>query len=284
LPRKNPHALQLFIQRVFQAVYPATKFKVVSTVGYAGTKNENFLFHSGYSIANKKVLVLDSTYYATMNFIYYTTMLIQELADKLSKMPRQSKTLLVAIDGHGGSGKSLFATYLKTSVELAGSVATIIPLDGFSRKKTEDDYIALKDYPEVRTPYRIDTQRLTREVLLPLRSNKAAVYTKEDWWDKNKASQQTIPLGGVVIIEGCYALMLELRPFYDFSILIDIPKSQSKEQAIKRDIGLGADPRTNPLLWEEIYYPQEERYMAATKPHKATNLIITKFNEKELNY
>jgi uridine kinase len=209
-------------------------------------------------------------------------MFFKQLAENLISMQSENKVFLVAVDGHGGSGKSLFAKRLADALKTAGVFSDIVPIDGFPLQEKDSDFLTLKDYPEVKTPFKIDAQRLIQEVLEPLRSGKVSNYEIRDWWSKNKHTTHTLQPKGLIIVEGSYSLLPELRSYYDFTIFIDTPLKQSRDQAVNRDVSLGADMKTNPLLWEEIYHPQEVKYMESAKPKEVANLVISGFNDTEI--
>src|SRR5205823_4119470 len=100
-----------------------------------------------------------------------------EFAGALARRQPRSRALLVAIDGLGGSGKSTFAALLEGALRRAGLTAvTTVPADGFVMNLREEDWVPLPSMPGERAPYRIDGERLRREVLEPLRRGLPAQF------------------------------------------------------------------------------------------------------------
>jgi uridine kinase len=181
-----------------------------------------------------------------------------DLASQLLGRRKDGRAFIIAIDGHGGTGKSTFSKWLCSELEKAGESVSIISTDEFPLRSAVK---SLKDYPEVKTAYAIDFNRLKIEVLEPLKSGKEFSYKSCDWWDAKKDFLKTLEGDGFVIIEGCYSLRDELRGFYDYKIFIDVALRQAQSQASARDISNGGNDVIAPLLWQEIYYPHEVQYM-----------------------
>src|SRR5690349_4881404 len=126
-----------------------------------------------------------------------------EYAGLLARRQLGSRALLVAIDGYGGSGKSTFTALLEGALRRAGLTAvTTVPADGFVMNLREEDWRPLPSMPGVGAPYRIDGDRLRREVLEPLRGGSAAQFVHRDWWYPEKAEMRIVPSQGIVLIEG----------------------------------------------------------------------------------
>jgi hypothetical protein len=91
-------------------------------------------------------------------------------AGSLAKRQPNGRALLVAIDGYGGSGKSTFAALLHGALRGAGiTIVTTVEADGFVMNLREEDWRPIPSMPGMRAPYRIDLDRLRRELLEPLR-------------------------------------------------------------------------------------------------------------------
>ena len=111
-----------------------------------------------------------------------------EFAGLLAQRQPGSRALLVAIDGYGGSGKSTFAAFLQGALRNAAlSAVTTVPADGFVMNLREEDWRPLPSMPGIRAPYRIDGDRLRREVLEPLRRGSMAQFVHRDWWNAESA-------------------------------------------------------------------------------------------------
>ncbi len=113
------------------------------------------------NLGESHILALKSSYHE-LDVRTFDTIHMMEMLNKLVKgiktLPRKQKTLLVAIDGRGGSGKSSLAEQLKQNLENV----TTVHLDYFA-------------YPET------DRDRLLNQVILPLQADNKANYQRFDW-------------------------------------------------------------------------------------------------------
>src|SRR2546427_6468557 len=121
------------------------------------------------------------------------TQTFTEFARFLAKRQHGGRVLLVAIDGYGGSGKSTFANILHGALRRAGvTPVTTVEADGFVMNLREEDWRPLPSMPGMRAPYRIDVERLCREVLEPLRRGLPAQFVHRDWWYAEQAKVRIV--------------------------------------------------------------------------------------------
>src|SRR5271169_4355907 len=117
---------------------------------------------------------------------------------------RQSKTLLVAIDGHGGAGKSTLARKIGRGVE----DVTIVSLDDFSS-------------PSV---LGWDQDRFRSQVLRPRLAGQQGRYQRWDWDTDKGAEWHDVPTGGTVVVEGVSSTRTELGNPWDLTVWVDAPE------------------------------------------------------------
>jgi uridine kinase len=197
-----------------------------------------------------------------------------EYARLLAKRQPGGRALLVAIDGLGGSGKSTFTACLEGALRSTGLTAvTVVPADGFVMNQREEDWRPLPSMPEMRAPYRIDVDRLRREVLEPLHRGSAAQFVYRDWWNAERAEVRIVPSQGIVLVEGAYTLHGCLRDFYDERIFLECPKALALERALARDIPPGEDS-VGELTWKEIHAPAEAAYVREQNPRAAAHVVV----------
>ena len=178
---------------------------------------------------------------------------------KISELDSDYATKLVAIDGRGGSGKSSFTKALVS----INPEYQIIQIDHFPC--TAEDYA----FHDSGTQTRIDTSRIINEAIEPLLAGDIARYSTTCWWGSNKQQNAlSVKPEGVVLLEGCYALLPILRKYYSYSIWIDCAASVALKRAIKRD---GEESRE---AWENAYYLNEESYIKKFNPKESANLIV----------
>jgi len=184
--------------------------------------------------------------------------------DKILNLINECKTdnysPIIAIDGHGGSGKSRLAKELANK----DSSISIIHFDDFycsSFTKYKND----QNLPE------FDWQRLEEEVLIPIRNDKDAKYQRYDW-ELNRLNEWIeVVAGKIIIIEGVYSLTSKLQKYYDFKIWVDCPLEIRLNRAKARD----KEYMTNTMdLWLNNWIPRENNYVLSEKPYNYANLII----------
>ena len=202
-------------------------------------------------------------------------MTTKEIADKIQQKKAGMKLFLVAIDGHGGSGKTTLVNDLIKLLEPLSLLVQVVPMDAFIAVEPRSEWKTLKNYPKASTPYKIDTERLKREVLEPLKSGHVATYTfHKDWWNTLASEKMTIAPEGIVIIEGCYSLTRSLRDYYDYKIFVDCSLAICMDRVSRRDVSLGGNPVTAPLFWKEIYFPAETAYMENEEPKLVADIVL----------
>jgi uridine kinase len=198
-----------------------------------------------------------------------------EFARLLAERQHESRALLVAIDGFGGSGKSTFSAFLEGALRRAGLTAvTTVPADGFVMNLREEDWRPPPSMPGMRAPYRIDLDRLHRELLEPLRGGSTAQFVHRDWWDAERTEVQIVHSQGIVLVEGAYTLDSRLRDFYDERIFLECPQELALERALARDVPQSKDPFTASLVWREIHGPAEAAYIREQNPRVAAHVVV----------
>ena len=175
---------------------------------------------------------------------------------------RRRRTLLVAIDGRGGSGKSTFARRL----ERASEEVTVVEFDDFYLPLTERRAMTGAGNAEIGGNF--DWRRLRDQVLTPLSHDEPANYQRYDWPSDQLAEWHSVPVGGIVLIEGNYSTRQDLFAVYDYTIWIDAPHDVRLERGIRRG---GEDTRER---WLTEWMPEEDRYIAAENPAKRVDLLL----------
>ena len=120
------------------------------------------------------------------------------------------KTVLVGVDGAGGSGKSTYPATLSDK---------IVPMDDF-----------------VTGPWQwFDFDRVRRDVVEPLLRGEPARYQRLDWNDGQLKEWRVVEPGGVVVIEGVGALDRRLRDAYDQRVWVETPREICVRRGLERD-------------------------------------------------
>ena len=163
--------------------------------------------------------------------------------------PQDRLTRIVAVDGYGGSGKSVLADRLAGSL---GEAATIVRTDDFAR-------------PNVRG---WEWSRMHAHVLAPLQRNQPARYQRYDWDADELAEWHDVSVGGTLIVEGISSMREELGRYWDFAIWLACPYAIRLQRGVERD---GEAMRSQ---WTDVWMPEEEAYFQAQRPDQKADIVI----------
>ncbi|MBN9653371.1 AAA family ATPase [Halobacillus sp. GSS1] len=176
-------------------------------------------------------------------------------------MPRKQSTLLIGIDGCGGSGKSTFAKEFKEKC----SNVTVVHMDDFYLPSSQ---LMKADPKQKPIGADFDWKRILNQVLEPISQNQEGYYQSYDWEADELAGWQTVPVGGTVIIEGVYSIRNELANKYDITIWVDCPRETRLSRGLERD---GEEARD---MWENNWMISEDLYMEEQKPFERADFIF----------
>jgi uridine kinase len=185
-----------------------------------------------------------------------------ELLALLGSIPRRQRTLLVGIDGRGASGKSTLARAL----ERAADDLAVVEFDDFYLPSADREARAARGDTEIGGNF--DWRRLRDQVLLPLSRDRPAEYQRYDWPGDRLAEWHTVPVGGIVVVEGNFCTRRELFAFYDYTLWVEAPHELRLERGIRRG---GPDTRER---WLTEWMPEEDRYLAAEEPASRVDLVL----------
>ncbi len=172
-----------------------------------------------------------------------------------------TRTTLVGIDGPGGAGKSV----LSASIARKDSRVSVVPIDDFYVPC--DNRVGARD--AVLTPWKnIDVSRLLREVLQPLNAGNEGSYRRYDWGRDALAERRAIPAGGIVLVEGVYALIPPPKDYYHLKVWMDCPRELRLARGLARD---GQDALAQ---WRDQWMPAEDRYAATQLPMDGADLLL----------
>lgn len=186
----------------------------------------------------------------------------EELLALLRARPRRQRTLLVGIDGGGGSDKSTLARRL----EAASDDVTVVEFDDFFLPGSERQARAERGVTEIGGSF--DWRRLREQVLAPLAQDKPARYQRYDWPGDALAERHEVPVGGIVLVEGNYSTGRELIGLYDLTLWIEAPAELRIERGVRRG---GEHTRER---WFTEWLPEEERYVGAEDPAARVDLVL----------
>lgn len=182
-----------------------------------------------------------------------------KLARFFKEKLKERKTVIIAIDGPGGSGKSFFAQRLSSYI----SRVQIVHFDDFYFESFSPKHGS----NQIGSSF--DWQRLEK-VLLAVRAGKKPCYQKYDWTnDRLEGKYEVIP-EEIIIIEGVYTLRRELRDYYDFKIWIEVDSNLRLIRGIERD---GEKMREK---WTTEWMPKEDQYIESNlhSPRDYADIIV----------
>jgi uridine kinase len=171
----------------------------------------------------------------------------------------QPGILVVAVDGHGGAGKSTIAA----AVAFATGAALVRTDDFFQRPPSRpggapDGGQALAQY--------YDWRRIRAEVLEPLRGRRSAVFRRFDWAPgAGPGPWVTVEPSGLILLEGVFSAAPELSDLVDRSVLIDTPEPERLRRV---------HARVSPEDWDTDWLAAEHAYFDVIRPRSSFGLIV----------
>lgn len=181
-------------------------------------------------------------------------MSIADIASAIRKS--DTKPVLIAIEGFGGSGKSTIAEKLKNELESA----YIVNIDDFIVKE--------KILEQSWDKGGFDRSRLEGQVLIPASTGQAVAYQKL-LWDTNTLSEPIlVPQTDYLIIEGISSYHPDIAKYYDYKIWVDTAIEVAKERGKARD-----GDNENAQHWD-LWAENDLRYQQKYHPEKVADFII----------
>lgn len=170
----------------------------------------------------------------------------QPAVDKIERLlyDRETKPLLIAIDGRCGGGKTTLGYYLQKCF-------------GGNLFHMDDFYLQ----PHQRTEKRlaevggnVDYERFLEEVLLPVQRGETVQYRRFSCKTWEMQTTEIFPCQPLNIIEGSYSLHPYFGQPYDVKIFIDIDRESQLENIRERN---GEEALEN---FKQLWIPKEEAY------------------------
>lgn len=165
----------------------------------------------------------------------------------LAGEPRCGPVRLIAIDGPGGAGKSLFAARLSGAL---GGVPVV----------HTDDFASWDDLTDW-------WPRLEAEVLGPLERGSAARFQAYDWTARRLGEWLDVSPAGAVIIEGVSSSRRAIADRLSLAIWVETPRAERLDRGIDRD---GEPQRPQ---WER-WMAEEDDFFARDEARDRANLIV----------
>ena len=191
---------------------------------------------------------------------------LSEVLRRVVALRAARATVLVAIDGPGGAGKTTLAARLASALEAAGLTHHVIHFDDFYLPSTQRPRGTATEQP---IGGDFDWLRLRDDVLAPLRRGQAARYARYDWAQDALAEVIEVTCGCILIVDGVYSSRRELASFYDLRVWVECPRALRLARGLERD---GATARDQ---WEDDWMPAEDRYVLEHRPRDYAHVIVS---------
>lgn len=182
-----------------------------------------------------------------MNTLHRQILDLPQLISRIHRALNDRQSLMIAIDGRCGAGKTTLAANLQKAFS-----ATVIHADEFFLR------------PEQRTAERfaepggnMDRERLAEEVLIPLRRGLPFSYRPFDCSTLSLAEPVWVEPKQLIIVEGSYSCHPDLWDYFDLHIFADIDPQEQLRRITARE---GAQKTEQ---FQSRWIPLEERYFKA---------------------
>lgn len=170
---------------------------------------------------------------------------------------KTSASVIIGADGRCGSGKTRFAELISKLLP-----CNILHMD--------DYYLPLSERAENWTEIpggNIDLERFLSELLLPIKSDKAAVYRPYDCGTDKIGEAVTLPKRPLTVVEGSYSHHPLLAEHYDLKIFLTCSVQEQKLRLKNREGNRFPE-------FEERWIPMEENYFKRCKIEESSCVTI----------
>lgn len=162
---------------------------------------------------------------------------------------------LVAIDGRGGSGKTVLAEYL----------ATLLPdftfINGDDYFEPTPDAVAWGDF---------NNTRFKKDVIQPLSEGKNTIlYKPYDWHFEPHISNRLITITKGICVERSFSFAFNLD--WDLRIWVETPKAVALKRGQERE-QMPVEQVTK--VWKEVWQPREDEYIKKLKPQEMADIVV----------
>ena len=161
--------------------------------------------------------------------------------------------LVVAIDGHGGAGKSTIAAAV---AEATG--AALVHTDDFFQQPPARP--ALAEY--------YDWRRIRAQALDPLKAGRRATFRRFDWERRQGLDGTTVTVkpAALIVLEGVLSAAPELSDLVDRSVLVGTPEPERLRRLRAR---LTSDE------WDPDWLIAEQAYFDGIRPASSFDLLVS---------
>ena len=183
--------------------------------------------------------------------------------------PRQevalSRSIVIALDGHSGAGKSKLAAALAETID-----AAVVHVDDFYRDMPNNERLELS--PAQGVDRYFDWERLRTQAIMPLAQRTRAQYRCFDWVTGHGLTEAvTVDPRQVVLVEGVYAARPEFDDLLDLKVLVEVASATLQERRRQRARTVSRDA---PEFWDARWHASERHYFRAIRRRETFDLVV----------
>jgi uridine kinase len=169
------------------------------------------------------------------------------VAARVAEAPRPPRvqSLIVAVDGCGGAGKSTFAARLAGVLD-----APVVSTDECASWSHPLDW-----YP-----------RVIEELLMPLAAGRSATYRRSEWGG-GESIEVTVAPAPILVLEGVSSSRRAFDDYLAFRIWIETDRAERLRRGLERD---GEHLRDQWLEW----MASEDAYVADENPRARADVVV----------
>jgi uridine kinase len=176
----------------------------------------------------------------------------------------QPGILVVAIDGHGGAGKSTIA-------------AAVAQATGAALVHTDDFFQPPPGQPPPAQPpldQYYDWRRIRAQALGPLKAGHRVTFRQFDWGPgRGPGRNVTVEPAALIVLEGVLSAAPELSDLVDRSVLVDTPEPERLRRL---------RARLTPEEWDPHWLIAEQAYFGGIRPPSSFDLIVSGMSTSRL--
>lgn len=189
--------------------------------------------------------------------------MIENITDKITSFLKNKGSVVIAIDGMSGSGKTTYARELSKKF-----AARLIHMDDFFLPESLRNKDRLQEVGG-----NVHYERIKEEVIDRLKQD--IEYSPFDCKTMSFLETIKLPYNVVTIIEGAYSLHPKFNKYYDISIYMGIDEELQKKRLIKRG---GTKYYQN---FKNKWIPLENQYLSIFRISEKTDYRI-EIKEKKI--
>ncbi len=204
---------------------------------------------------------------------------ISQLAELICAVDR-SHPVRVAINGGDAAGKTMLADELVALLQAASRKVVRASVDDFLNPRSIR-YKQGANSPEGYYQDSFNNAAIVREVLMPLgpdgtRQIRRKIYDLQTETPLDEPVIEIHPKT-ILLFDGVFLLRPELRPYWDFSIFIEVDFAISVSRAVARDVK-NSEGKLNPKdrqdRYNQRYVPGQQLYFVEAQPRQFADVIF----------